>query len=152
MVLALILRRYILLVSLPSQSVIHLVREFFTQVCCMIRISFQVRQQYLSRVLLLFILGDGICCTYGQGQYSITMDNAVVAQGGEFGSSETVTFGTCDAIPTPPVRSPSYSWLPVNLSFALSIFVGLHVYCCIPTIPFSPSCLLLLLLYQPLLL
>ena len=32
--------------------------------------------------------GDGICCAYGTGDYSFTVDGATVAAGGEFGDSE----------------------------------------------------------------
>lgn len=35
---------------------------------------------------------DGICCGYGNGAYSLTLDGTVVASGGEFLSSETSTF------------------------------------------------------------
>lgn len=36
--------------------------------------------------------GDGICCDYGTGSYSIAVDGQVVASGGEFTSSDTQTF------------------------------------------------------------
>ena len=37
--------------------------------------------------------GDGICCGYGTGSYSITDDSAnVIFSGGEFGSTEATTF------------------------------------------------------------
>ena len=37
--------------------------------------------------------GDGMCCAYGQGDYSVTDGNGlVVASGGEFGSSESSSF------------------------------------------------------------
>lgn len=37
--------------------------------------------------------GDGICCQYGQGSYSLkTAENAVFANGSSFGSSETKSF------------------------------------------------------------
>ncbi|WP_179375658.1 T9SS type A sorting domain-containing protein [Winogradskyella wichelsiae] len=37
--------------------------------------------------------GDGICCTYGSGSYSLTDENGnTIISGGEFGSSESVTF------------------------------------------------------------
>lgn len=51
--------------------------------------------------------GDGICCGYGQGEYTITLDGTVVAQGGEFGSLETVTFGTCAPPPVAPTTPPT---------------------------------------------
>ena len=33
--------------------------------------------------------GDGICCSYGNGSYTISDDGGVLASGGDFGSSET---------------------------------------------------------------
>jgi hypothetical protein len=39
--------------------------------------------------------GDGICCFWGVGSYEIIYDGAVVGSGGDFGSSETVQFGSC---------------------------------------------------------
>ena len=40
--------------------------------------------------------GDGICCLYGHGSYTVTLDGAVVATGGQFGYSET-SFFNCPA-------------------------------------------------------
>ena len=40
--------------------------------------------------------GDGICCTYGNGSYSLTYNGNVVASGGSFGSFEaTSLIGNC---------------------------------------------------------
>jgi hypothetical protein len=41
--------------------------------------------------------GDGICCVFGQGTYSITLDGAktLSPSGGAFGSTETVVVGDC---------------------------------------------------------
>ncbi len=39
--------------------------------------------------------GDGICCDWGFGSYSVTFDGAVVASGGAFGASEITDFGNC---------------------------------------------------------
>ncbi|MEM0999704.1 MAG: lysyl oxidase family protein [Bacteroidota bacterium] len=38
---------------------------------------------------------DGICCDFGNGSYTVTYGGAVVAQGGQFGWSETTFFGQC---------------------------------------------------------
>merc|ERR1711953_465753 len=39
--------------------------------------------------------GDGICCGYGQGEYTVVVDGVTVREsGGRFGSSETTTFCT----------------------------------------------------------
>ncbi|MDA0728626.1 MAG: lysyl oxidase family protein [Bacteroidetes bacterium] len=49
--------------------------------------------------------GDGICCGYGEGSYTVTLDGVVVATGGQFSSSAGALFAcapgeTCnDAIP-----------------------------------------------------
>jgi hypothetical protein len=46
--------------------------------------------------------GDGICCTYGNGSYSLVFQGSLLASGGSFGSSETTSFclgivqPTCD--------------------------------------------------------
>ena len=36
--------------------------------------------------------GDGICCGYGNGSYTVTSDGSTLASGGAFGSSETTNF------------------------------------------------------------
>ena len=36
--------------------------------------------------------GDGICCTYGDGSYALTVDGSAVASGGDYGDSESTTF------------------------------------------------------------
>jgi hypothetical protein len=36
--------------------------------------------------------GDGICCSYGNGSYSVTTGGSTVASGGSFGASETTNF------------------------------------------------------------
>lgn len=38
------------------------------------------------------VYGDGICCQYGNGSYSLTADSTTLASGGSFGSSENTTF------------------------------------------------------------
>lgn len=52
--------------------------------------------------------GDGICCSYGSGGYVVKQDDAQALSGGEFGSSEVASFGSCGSSPTtsPPVSSP----------------------------------------------
>merc|ERR1712060_1020080 len=44
--------------------------------------------------------GDGICCSYGNGGYSVKVDDKEVASGGQFGSSETKTFDVGSSTPT----------------------------------------------------
>lgn len=36
--------------------------------------------------------GDGLCCGYGNGSYTVTLDGNVVASGGNFASQETTSF------------------------------------------------------------
>ena len=36
--------------------------------------------------------GDGICCSYGNGSYTVSNDGNTLASGGQFGSSETTNF------------------------------------------------------------
>jgi len=41
---------------------------------------------------ILDSFGDGICCAFGQGSYSLTIDGTLVGSGGDFGSDETIQF------------------------------------------------------------
>ena len=36
--------------------------------------------------------GDGICCSYGNGSYTLSTDDGTIVSGGDFGSSETTQF------------------------------------------------------------
>ena len=36
--------------------------------------------------------GDGICCTYGEGSYTLTVDGNTVANGGQYENEESTTF------------------------------------------------------------
>ena len=51
--------------------------------------------------------GDGICCSYGSGSYSVLVDGVEKLSGGAFGSSETKSFGVCGG--SPPTKSPTSS-------------------------------------------
>merc|ERR1712003_588469 len=46
--------------------------------------------------------GDGICCSYGNGGYSVKVNDAEVTTGGNFGSEEQKTFD----VAAPPTPSP----------------------------------------------
>jgi hypothetical protein len=39
--------------------------------------------------------GDGICCEEGDGSFSATMNGLGVGSGGDYGDSDSVTFGSC---------------------------------------------------------
>jgi len=53
--------------------------------------------------------GDGNCCSYGEGNFIVTVEGSVVAEGGEFGSTEVKEFVIQeDSSPTnPPNPSPT---------------------------------------------
>merc|ERR1712176_533833 len=58
--------------------------------------------------------GDGICCSYGEGNYSVLRQGTVEVSGGQFGGTETTSFGSetdCDSSGpvTPPPSSPPSS-------------------------------------------
>jgi hypothetical protein len=43
--------------------------------------------------------GDGMCCGYGQGSYSLEVDGvSLISNGGDFGSSAYTLFGNCLSI------------------------------------------------------
>jgi len=46
--------------------------------------------------------GDGICCNYGNGGYSVKVDDKEVASGGDFDSSETKEFDVGTSAPVAP--------------------------------------------------
>ena len=72
--------------------------------------------------------GDGICCSYGSGSYTLTddSDGSTLASGGNFGSSETTNFCvnggggpvTCDTPgglgASPADTEASLTWSPAN--------------------------------------
>merc|ERR1711971_1354042 len=52
--------------------------------------------------------GDGICCSYGNGGYSVKVDDQEVASGGQFGSEEQKTFNVASSAPVvSPTPGPS---------------------------------------------
>lgn len=55
--------------------------------------------------------GDGICCQYGNGSYTLTNGSTVLASGGSFGSSEATDF--CIGVSGPDTTPPS---TPTNLT------------------------------------
>merc|ERR1712174_181792 len=66
--------------------------------------------------------GDGICCSYGNGGYKITVDGTEVVSGGDFGNSETETFTVNNPTPSSaPVTTPSTA--PVTTPSGCVMFV-----------------------------
>jgi hypothetical protein len=51
--------------------------------------------------------GDGICCTYGSGSYTVSAGGSTVASGGSFTSSETTNFCVGGSAPVPGCTDPS---------------------------------------------
>ena len=63
--------------------------QYSNSYCLPSRYQFTIKDSY----------GDGLCCGYGYGSYSVVWDGVVKVSGGYFGFSQTTTFGSC---PTPP--------------------------------------------------
>jgi len=62
--------------------------------------------------------GDGICCAYGNGGYSVKVDGAEVASGGDFGTSETKPFDVSSSTPTTPAPVVPTTPAPTPAPFA----------------------------------
>ncbi len=64
--------------------------------------------------------GDGICCGYGNGLYRVSLNGAVVQEGGNYGSFDEVVFncppGFNCASPLPLTLAPVGSTFPVTLA------------------------------------
>lgn len=68
--------------------------------------------------------GDGICCAYGNGSYSLEVGSSFNVTGGEFGSQESTQFGICNNVSpsAAPMNTPTIS--PTSSSTAtVSIFI-----------------------------
>jgi len=51
--------------------------------------------------------GDGICCSYGSGSYTLKYNGNVVKEGGTFTEQESTTFGSCVPTTSQPVSPPT---------------------------------------------
>lgn len=60
--------------------------------------------------------GDGICCSYGSGSYSLTDGSTTLASGGSFGSSETTAFCVGGATSSYAIQSSASVGGPVSVS------------------------------------
>merc|ERR1712176_1465163 len=60
--------------------------------------------------------GDGICCSYGNGGYSVKVDDKEVASGGQFGSKEEKTFNVVSSTDSPvaPISTTSPTMYPTH--------------------------------------
>jgi len=70
--------------------------------------------------------GDGICCSYGNGQYELRdVNNDIVASGGEFGSSDSTclsTVGSLAGVASGPVSVASTTTKTVQIQFPAAHF------------------------------
>ena len=68
---------------------------------------------------------DGVCCDYGTGSYSLEDDNGtVIISGGDFGSSESITFNVLDPLSVDEYGLENYiSFYPNPVNDDLSITV-----------------------------
>jgi len=61
--------------------------------------------------------GDGLCCSYGNGGYSVKVNDEEVASGGDFDSSETKPFNVGTTAPvSPPTPAPIEQTFPPTTS------------------------------------
>lgn len=80
--------------------------------------------------------GDGVCCGYGSGSYSLTYDGTIIKSGGEFGSSESTEFGCTSQTPEPtpnPTPSPTSAPTPAPTP------AGCHVSCATDPLPWASA-------------
>ncbi|NMM47808.1 T9SS-dependent choice-of-anchor J family protein [Marinigracilibium pacificum] len=75
--------------------------------------------------------GDGICCSYGNGSYSLTANGVTLASGGSFGSSETTNFCVGGSARTTKVSvsregssSNGFAVYPIPASERLKVYTG----------------------------
>merc|ERR1712194_764693 len=53
--------------------------------------------------------GDGICCSYGEGEYTVVKNGVEEVTGGAFDSQDSTTFGSCGPTPAPSPGPPTAS-------------------------------------------
>ena len=77
--------------------------------------------------------GDGICCAEGNGSFRVTFNDEAVAGGGQFGKSESQTWGSCNVVRTSeptasptkvPTESPTNAPTTCELSYTLTLDAG----------------------------
>lgn len=72
-----------------------------TEICAGQKYTFEIFDTY----------GDGICCDWGEGSYTLKLNGAEIATGGAYGSGETFEFTAPDA-PPPGDDEPALTWQP----------------------------------------
>jgi hypothetical protein len=69
--------------------------------------------------------GDGICCGFGIGSYTLTTDdNTVIVTGGEFGSSETTEMGVTEILGISNFLAQNVTMFPNPVMNVLNISLG----------------------------
>ena len=69
--------------------------------------------------------GDGICCQYGDGEYSLTATNGdVIFEGGEFGDSETTQLLTAEELSINDASLASISLYPNPATSEITLSIG----------------------------
>ena len=81
--------------------------------------------------------GDGICCDYGYGEYTLHLDGVLIHEGGDFDASETVEFSTGGQFSVS--RSSYLELLPVNKDLYYNQFSAETLTLGEPTIVYSGS-------------
>lgn len=64
--------------------------------------------------VILDSYGDGICCSYGNGSYTVTNGSTVLASGGSFGGSESTNFCLSGGTRTPEEGSAEAGWQAIE--------------------------------------
>ena len=56
------------------------------------------RDKNINKILAccFIVVGDGMCCGYGNGYYKVTLNGVVQKEGGQFTSSVVTKFGSCN--------------------------------------------------------
>ena len=74
--------------------------------------------------------GDGICCGQGNGSFQVMFNNEIVASGGQFGKSESQTWGSCPQetntpVPTAsPTKPPTAAPTTCDMSYELILKIA----------------------------
>jgi trimeric autotransporter adhesin len=85
-------------------------------------------------LVMLDAYGDGMCCTYGAGSYSLKAGTTVLASGGSFAASQTTAFcvggavlggySTSSVVSSEGVRPDGFNVYPNPTNGVLNVFTG----------------------------
>ena len=83
----------------------------------------QFLEHYFFEIFDAF--GDGICCGFGNGYYTLTTDDdTVIVDGGDFGSSEATELGIEGALGISDILAQNVIMFPNPLRNVLNINIG----------------------------